>query len=48
MNSQHFKRALNFTPSEKQFLLNLVAHKYHNILEDKKTNHVTVEQKNKT
>lgn len=42
------KRVSNFTFAEKQFLLNLVSSKYSHILEDKKTNRVSLDEKNRT
>lgn len=47
MNSKNLenKRIPNFTPSEKVFLLNLISTKYAPIIEDKKTNRVSIEEK---
>lgn len=45
MDTDSSKRVPNFTPNEKDFLINLVA-KYSHILEDKKTNKVSIQEKN--
>lgn len=42
------KRIPNFTPQEKQHLINLLSQKYQNKIEDKNTNRTTVEKKHRT
>ena len=42
MNTE--KRIPNFTPNEKECLFNIIA-KYSHILEDKKTNRISIEEK---
>lgn len=46
MSKNETKRVPNFSPAEKQFLINLIAKKYAGVLEDKKTNRVSIADKN--
>lgn len=39
------KRSPNFTPQEKNLLISIIANKYANILENKKTNQVSITEK---